>query len=53
MEIKRMFGPKREEGIGGWRKLHSYPSCDKIKGDETGEVCNKHERGEKYMQYFV
>jgi hypothetical protein len=22
-EMIRMFGPKREEGMGGWRRLHN------------------------------
>jgi hypothetical protein len=21
--LRRIFGPKREEGVGGWRKLHN------------------------------
>jgi hypothetical protein len=23
-ELKRMFGPKRDEATGGWRRLHNY-----------------------------
>jgi hypothetical protein len=23
MALRRLFGPKRDEGMGGWRKLHN------------------------------
>jgi hypothetical protein len=53
-----MFGPKREEVAGVWRRLHSeelhnlYTSPnvvlgDQIKGDEMGRICNMHGRDEK------
>jgi hypothetical protein len=40
----RKFGPKRDEVIGGWRKLHNeelrnlYCSPSKVKEDEMGGV---------------
>jgi hypothetical protein len=27
-EFKRIFGPKREEVTGGWRKFHTYKLHD-------------------------
>jgi hypothetical protein len=30
--LRRIFGPKREEGVGGWRRLHNlYTSPDVIR----------------------
>jgi hypothetical protein len=26
--LRRIFGPKREEVTGGWRKLHNEELCD-------------------------
>jgi hypothetical protein len=26
--LRRIFGPKRDEVIGGWRKLHNVELCD-------------------------
>jgi hypothetical protein len=26
--VRRIFGPKRDEGKGGWRKLHNEELCD-------------------------
>jgi hypothetical protein len=52
---RRIFGPKREEGAGDWRRLYngelhnSYASpCtvhyqgDQIKKDEINGACSKH-----------
>jgi hypothetical protein len=39
--LRGMFGPKRDEVIGGWRKL--FPKCyynDQFKEDEMGGVCS-------------
>jgi hypothetical protein len=48
--LKRIFGPKRDEVIGGWRKLHNeelhnlYCSLSKImiqvKDDEMCRTCS-------------
>jgi hypothetical protein len=27
-ELRRIFGPKRDEVTGGWRKLHNEELCD-------------------------
>jgi hypothetical protein len=57
--LRRIFGPKRNEVVGGWRKLHneelhnfSYPSIIRmLKGDEMGRVCSM--IGEKKKVYRV
>jgi hypothetical protein len=42
--LRRIFGPKRDEVIGGWRKLHNeelhnlYSS--QVKEDEMGGACS-------------
>jgi hypothetical protein len=54
--LRRIFGPKRDEMIGGWRKLHNeklhnlYPSPNIIRmikssRMEMGRACSTH--GEK------
>jgi hypothetical protein len=37
--LRRIFGPKRDEVTGGWRKLH-----DKAKKDEMGGACSTNGR---------
>jgi hypothetical protein len=34
----RVFGPKRDEVTGGWKKLHN--ENDQVKEDEMGRECN-------------
>jgi hypothetical protein len=42
--LSRIFGPKRDEIIGGWRKLHNgelhnlYPSSNKIRMIQSRRV---------------
>jgi hypothetical protein len=54
--LRGVFGPKRDEVTGEWRKLHSgelhnlYSSPDKIKENEVGRACGTHGRGEKSVQ---
>jgi hypothetical protein len=58
--LRSIFGPKRDEVTGEWRKLHSeelYPSqillgVDQIKENEVGGTCGTHGRGEKCVQVF-
>jgi hypothetical protein len=60
--LRRIFGPKRDEVTGGWRKLHdeelhglySLPSImgDQSKEDEIGGACGAHGRGERCIQHF-
>jgi hypothetical protein len=61
--LKRIFGPKRDEVTGEWRKLYSgelrnlYSSPViirqiKIKENEVGRACGTHGRGEKCVQGF-
>jgi hypothetical protein len=61
--LRRMFGPKRDEVTGEWRKLHNgephnlYSSpdivkADQIKENEMGRACGTHGRGEKRVEGF-
>jgi hypothetical protein len=61
---RRIFGPKRDEVTGEWRKLHNeelhnlYSSPDiirevkssQVKANEVGRACGTHRRGEKSVQ---
>ena len=45
--LRRIFGPKRDEVIGEWRKLHNEelndlysPSIDQIDKNEVGGSCS-------------
>jgi hypothetical protein len=58
--LRRMFGPKRNEEAGGWRKLHNeelhnlYSSPSIIKSvmkDEMGGACSKN--GEKKNAFRI
>jgi hypothetical protein len=60
--LRRIFGPKRGEVIGKWRKLHSeelhimYSSTDSIrhvKANEVGGAFSTHGRGEKMYKVLV
>jgi hypothetical protein len=59
--LRRIFGPKRDEVTGEWRKFHNeelhnlYPSPDiimqvKVKANEVGGTCSTHGRGQKSVQ---
>jgi hypothetical protein len=61
--LRRIFGPRRDEVTGEWRKLHTeelhnlYSSPDNIrqvksKRNEGGRACGTHGRGEKSVQGF-
>jgi hypothetical protein len=59
--LRGIFGPKRDEVTGEWRKLHNeefhnlYSSPDiirQVKANEVGEACSTHGRGEKGVQGF-
>jgi hypothetical protein len=59
--LRRIFGPKREEVMGEWRKLHSeelhnlYSSPDiirQVKENEVGGAHSTHGRGQKSVQGF-
>jgi hypothetical protein len=59
--LRRIFGPKRDEVVGEWRKLHSeelhnlYSSPDiirQVKVNEVGGACGMHGRGKKSVQGF-
>jgi len=59
--LRRIFGPKRDEVTGEWRKLHNeelnnlltqYCSGDKIKKNEMGGACSAYGGGERCVQFF-
>jgi hypothetical protein len=60
--LGRIFGPKRDEVTGRWRKLHNeelhnklltkYYQGDQIKEDEVGGACSAHEGDENCFQNF-
>jgi hypothetical protein len=64
--LRRIFGPKRDEVTGEWRKLHNeklhhlYSSRDiirqgkssQVKANEVGGACSTHGRGQKSVQSF-
>jgi hypothetical protein len=61
MVLRRIFGPKKDEVTGEWRKLHNeelhslYSSPDtirQVKANEVGRACGMHGRGEKSAQGF-
>jgi hypothetical protein len=59
--LRRIFGPKKDEVTGEWRKLHneelynlySYPDIVRqVKANEVGVACGTDGRGEKSVQGF-
>jgi hypothetical protein len=59
--LRRIFGPKRDEVTGEWRKMHNeelhnlYSSADiirQVKANEVGGACGMRGRGEKSVQGF-
>jgi len=59
--LRRIFGPKRDEVAGEWRKLHNeelndlltqYCASDKIEKNEMGGACDAYEGGERPCTLF-
>jgi hypothetical protein len=59
--LRKIFGPKREQVSGSWRRLHSeefhksvtgYYYNDQVKKDEMGGACSTYGRDEKRIQNF-
>ena len=55
--LRRIFGPKRDEVRGEWRKLHNVPlaqycSGDKIKKNGMGRACSMYGGKEMHIQGF-
>jgi hypothetical protein len=59
--LRRIFGPKRDEVTGEWRKLHNedvhnlYSSLDiirQVKANEVGRPFGTHGSGQKIVQGF-
>jgi hypothetical protein len=64
VNLRRIFGPKRDEVMGEWRKLHNeelhnlYSSTDiirqvKSKANEVGRACRTHGRGENVFKVLM
>jgi hypothetical protein len=50
--LRRIFGPKRDEVTGGWRKLHNEEfqilySCNQVEEDEMDGTCRPNGGKEK------
>jgi hypothetical protein len=60
--LGRIFGPKRDEVTGEWRKLHNGELCNLYSSPDivrqikarrkVGGACGTHGRGEKRVQGF-
>ena len=50
--LRRVFGPKRDEVTGEWRKLHKYCSGDKIEKNGMGGAYSPYGGGERCIQDF-
>jgi len=57
--LRRVFGPKRDEVTGEWRKLHNeklsdlyslYCARGKIEKNEMGRACGAYGGGERGVQ---
>jgi hypothetical protein len=62
-KLRRIFGAKRDEVTGEWKKLHEeelndlysspkYCAGDKIEKSEIGETCSADEGRERHAQGF-
>jgi hypothetical protein len=62
--LSRIFGPKREEVAGGWRKQHNekfHNLCtslnmegDQIKENEMGRICSMHKsEREEHIKFWL
>ena len=62
MVLRRIFGRKRDEVTGEWRRLHNkelyalfhtkYHSGDQIKKTEMGRTCSIYGGKQRYLQGF-
>jgi hypothetical protein len=53
--LRRIFGHKRDEVTGEWRKLHNEELIDQYSSpkNEMGVVCSAYEGEERRIQAFV
>jgi hypothetical protein len=56
--LRRIFGPKRNEVTGDWRKLHNaelhnYNLNDQVKEDEMGRACNTNRKKRNAYRILV
>jgi hypothetical protein len=49
-QLRRIFGPKRDEVTGEWRQLHNEELNDKIEKNEMSGECSAYEGGERRIQ---
>jgi hypothetical protein len=52
--LRRIFGPKRDEVTGEWRRLHNKElySGDQVKKAEMGRTCDTYGGEERCIQGF-
>jgi len=50
--LRRKFVPKREEVVGGWRRLRNKELQIQVKEAESGGACSTHGSDEKFIQNF-
>jgi hypothetical protein len=58
--LRRIFGPKRDEMIGGWRKFHDeeihnlyYSQNNTVKKDEVDRACRTHGGGRRRRRMHI
>jgi hypothetical protein len=57
--LRKIFGPKTDEGTGEWRELHSeelhnlYSFVHQIKENEVGRASGTHRGGQKSVKILV
>jgi hypothetical protein len=54
--LRRIFGPKRDEITGGWRKLHNeklHNLNNQINEDEMGKPCSKNKAKRNVYRVLV
>jgi hypothetical protein len=44
--LRRIFGPRRDEVIEGWRKLHNEELCELYSSPRIIRIIEEHEIGE-------
>jgi hypothetical protein len=52
--LRKIFGSKWDEVLGGWRKLHNKKLdwSDRVKEDEMGRACSMHGRRDVHIGFW-